>query len=106
MDIFLGLIAVADVVAMCGAGLGGDGDGAVPCAQDARIAENLTTYTEKASAYTAWMDSESSYREAEVRMSSYHITRLFEWRCGLGLRQRHCVSPLCLILFCCGLAGI
>jgi len=38
--------------------------------KDARIAENLTTYTEKASAYSAWMDSESSYREAEERKST------------------------------------
>jgi len=35
--------------------------------KDLRVAENMTTYTEKAAAYTAWIDSESAYREAEAR---------------------------------------
>ena len=38
--------------------------------QDARVAENHTLFTEKAAAYTAWMDSESAYREAEARMTT------------------------------------
>jgi uncharacterized protein (UPF0147 family) len=38
--------------------------------KDARFAENVTLYTEKAAAYTAWMDSESAYREAEARMTT------------------------------------
>merc|ERR1719504_605073 len=29
-----------------------------------RVQQNLTTHTEKAAAYTAWIDSESAYREA------------------------------------------
>merc|ERR1712216_92669 len=32
--------------------------------KDMRVQQNLTTHTEKAAAYTAWIDSESAYREA------------------------------------------
>merc|ERR1719271_1809094 len=32
--------------------------------KDMRVQQNLTTFTEKAAAYTAWIDSESAYREA------------------------------------------
>lgn len=38
--------------------------------KDTRFTENHTTYTEKSAAYTAWIDSESAYREAEVRVWS------------------------------------
>ena len=38
--------------------------------QDAREAENKTTYTEFHSAYTAYIDSESAYREAVARKTT------------------------------------
>merc|ERR1712216_411786 len=49
--------------------------------KDMRVQQNLTTFTEKAAAYTAWIDSESAYREALNKKE----TRV---RCGI------CAGPV------------
>ena len=85
--------------------------------KDMRVQQNLTTHTEKAAAYTAWIDSESAYREAlnkketaesavEYAQGQFDKVHLCLPRCvgvaawvsiALGVETGDAVTPSCLL---------